>query len=160
MRRPREASVSFLSIFCRCFLGFVSILHLFSVDVCLGSLSIFFSSSVCIMARVHSNDHKPALRVRIRPPTSGPSYCIVPFIVSSHLVNVPCIVSWLNMVICNRTCTVIYDTIIISKLGLEKLLSAFGRSSVDICLRLCRFFVYYPSMFAWFSVDILFVFYP
>ena len=207
--------------------------------------------SVLIITCVHKKRHEPALRLQIRPPTSGPTYCIVPFIVSwpniiicyrtcilchhtiiiskldleklhsifcrfsvnvcsvlcrffvhfyryflvdcryfvpimsvlsrvftgsstsplcasgfghpqvvllivsSHLLNVPFIVSWLNIVICYRTCTEINDTIIISKLDLEKLLSVFCRFSVDVCSVLCRFFVYFLSLFAWFSVDIL-----
>ena len=145
MRRPREASVSFLSIFCRCFLGFVSILHLFSVDVCLGCLWIFFSYSVCIMARVHRNQHKATLRLRIRPPQA------VPLLVSSHLLNVPFIVSWLNVTVCNWMYTIIYKSMLMSKLDLEKCLSVFCRFSVDVSLgRL--------SSFRLFSVDVCLIF--
>ena len=140
-------SVDICLVFCRFFVYFLS---MFAWVVCRYSVLL-----LSILSRVFTYTS--------RSPLCASGFVhrqVVPVIVSSHLLNVPLIVSWLNMVICNRTCTVIYDTIIISKLGLEKLLSAFGRFSVDICLSLCRFFVYYPSMFAWFSVDILFVFYP
>ena len=56
---------------------------------------------------------------------------VVPLIVSSHFLNVPFIVSWLNIIIYNRTFTVIDNTNTISKLHLENLLSIFCRFSAD-----------------------------
>ena len=50
----------------------------FSVDIVPG----FCLRSVSIIAHVHMDQHEPALRLRIRPPKSGPTYCIVPLIES------------------------------------------------------------------------------
>ena len=67
--RPREFfgrySVSRSSTFCWYLLGF---------------LPVSCSYSVHIIARVHRNQHKSALRVRLCRPKSDPTYCIVPLI--------------------------------------------------------------------------------
>ena len=75
---------------------------------------------------------------------------MVPLIVSSHLLNFALIVSWLNLTICDRTCTVMYRTRIISKIDFKNFLSVFCQSCVDVSSVLCRFFVYLVSMLAWF----------
>ena len=74
---------------------------------------------------------------------------VVPFTVSPHLLNFLFIVSRMNIISSNRTYTVMYDTIFLSKLDLEKLLSVIGLYSVDASSVLCRFFVYFLTMFAW-----------
>ena len=75
--QPRETPVCSLSIFsCRRLVGFVWILRLFSVNIYL----VYFQYSVRIIAHVHRKRRKPALRFRVRPPISGPTYCIVPLI--------------------------------------------------------------------------------
>ena len=114
--------------------------------------SVFGPYSVRIIVRNHWDEHKPALRLRSR---------VVPLIASSHFLNVPPpIVSWLNIMICDRTCTVSYNTIFISKLDFEKVVSVFYRCCVDVSSVLCRYFVYFVSMFAWFYVHIRSVFGP
>ena len=72
---------------------------------------------------------------------------VVPLIISPHLLNVPFLVSWLNIIIYNRTFTVIDNTNTISKLHLENLLSIFVDFppilllfSFHVCLVFCRFF--------------------
>ena len=72
-----------LLVFCRYFVYILSIFAWFSFLI----LSVFCSYSVRIIARVHRNQHKAILRLRIRPPQ------VVPLIVSSHLLNVPFFVS-------------------------------------------------------------------
>ena len=156
-------------IFCRCSLDFVSIVLLFSVDVCsvlcrffvyflsmfvclsVNILAILCPYSVCIIAGVHRKQHKPAQRLRNRPPTNGPTYCIVPFLVS-----------WLNIIFCNQKSTVlIYDTIIMSKVDLKKLLSVFCRHLLgfvsilrlfcaDVCLCPCQYSFCVLSVFCLF----------
>ena len=136
-------SVDFSSIFRRCLLGFLSIfwpycdLILIALScVCIGTST----SPLCAPGFVHPQ--------------------VVPLIVPSHLSNVPLIVAWLNKIVCNQVCTVFHNTLIISKLNLEKHLSVCCRFSVDVYSVFCRFFVYLLSMFAWFSVDILSVLCP
>ena len=134
-----------LSIFCRFSADSSSIFF----PCLLGLLSIFWSYYIRIIARVYRKLQKPALRLRTRPPTSGPTYCIVPFIVS-----------WLNIIIYNRACTVKDNTIFISKLDLEKLLFVFCRYSVDVCSVLYWFFIYFLPIFACVLIDTLFVLCP
>ena len=110
------------SIFCRLFVYFLSIFAWFSFDI----LSIFCPYCVRLIARVHRSQIKPALCLWIRQPTSGPTYCIVPLILSG-----------LNVIIWNRTYTVIYNTIIMSKLDLEKCVFVFCRFCVDVSSVFC-----------------------
>jgi len=124
----RRFCVDFSSIWCQCLLEF---------------LSIFGPYSVRIIARVHRTQHKPALRLRIRPPQNGPTYCIVPLVVLQ-----------LNVMICDRTCAVIYNAVFISTLDFDRFLPVFCRSCVDLSSVLCRFFVSFLSTFAWLSVHI------
>ena len=125
------------SILCGCLLVSLLIFFLCSVRVVSVSFHEFTGSStspLCASVFVHPQ--------------------VVPLIVSSHLLNVRFIVSWLNIIICNRKCKVIDNTNTISKLHLEKLLSVFCRfflkfcrfsvdslsSCVDVCLTFCRLF--------------------
>ena len=84
---------------------------------------------------------------------------VVPLIVSSHLWNVPFIVLRIKIIICNQPCTVLSNTIITSKLDLEKLLSIFCRFSVDFLSMFARCHVESSSIFCrcmlWFSVNVL-----
>ena len=128
-------SVDFSSIFCRCLLGFLSIFCPYYVRIVSHVFTGSCTSPLCAPGFVHPQ--------------------VVPLIVSSHLSNIPLIVSWLNVIICNQACTVYHNTLIISKLDLEKHLSVCCRFSVDVCSVLCRYFVYLLSMVAWFSVNIL-----
>ena len=126
-------SVGFLSMFasccdghsfiaCRCLLGFLSILY-----YCARSQEPA-TSPICACGFVHPR--------------------VVPLIVSSHLWNVPFIVLRIKIIICNQPCTVLSNTIITSKLDLEKLLSVFCRFSVGVCSVLCRIILYFLSMHA------------
>ena len=119
----------FLSIFFQCLLGVVSNLRLFAVDISSVWLSKWYSF------RIIASVHRPALRLRIRPMFArfcdGHSFitcrCLFGFLSTYdrvcslarsaradssthkryHLCNVPLIVSWLNIVIYNRACSVI-----------------------------------------------------
>ena len=137
----RRFCVDVSSILCRCLLGYMSILGPYSVRILLLLLRIITGTStsrICASGVVHP--------------------IMVPLIVSSHFLNVALIVSWLNLMICDRTCTVIYRTRIISNLDFENFLPVSCRSCVDVSSVLCRFFVYLVSMLAWFSVNIRSVF--
>ena len=124
-------------------LGFVSIFGLFAVDVCLvvcpywvhiGSvLGPYWVRILCVITGTSTSP--PCASGVVHPQ-------IVPRIVSSHLLNVPLIISWLNIMICDQTCTVSYNTIFILKLDFEKVLSVSYQCCVDVSSVLCRFFVY------------------
>ena len=95
-------------VLCRLFVYFLSMFARFNYRNSVRNQSVLsrvFTSPLCESDFVHPQ--------------------VVLLIVSSHLLKVPLIVSWLNIVICNRTCEVIYNAIIISKLDLEKLLCLF-----------------------------------
>ena len=125
----------------------------FSVDELSDVLSVFCPYSVRIIARVFTGTStRPLCAFGFFHPQ------VIPLLVSSHLLNVPFIVSWLNIIGCNSPCTVIYNTAIISELDLEKCLSVLCRFSVDVSTGFCRFCVILLSMYAWCSVDILPVF--
>ena len=127
-----------LSIFCRCLLVSLLILFLCSVRVVSVLLRVFTGSStspLCASGFIHPQ--------------------VVPLIVSSHLLNVPLIVSWKNRIICNSKCTMIDNTIIISQLDLEKLLSVFCRFSVVFLSIIRHFSVDVCMFFWWYSVFVL-----
>ena len=124
----------------------------------LGSLSIFGPYSVHIRTVwshvVAGTSTSPLCPSRFVHPQ------VVPLIVSSHLLNVALIISWLNLTICSRTYTGTHDSIIISKLDFKKCLSVSWRACVDVSPVLYRILVYLLSMFAWLSVHIGSVFGP
>ena len=154
-----KTSVCSLSISCRYLVGFLSILCLFTVNVCLGFcrysvriLSVFFRYSVRILS---------VLLCVITGSSTSLLYAsglvdaqVVRHIVSSHLLNASLIVPLLNIMICNQTCTVIYNTVIISKLiGRNAcLISVYFLSicflfPVDVWLVFCRYIVRIQSVF-------------
>ena len=132
---------------------FLLTFRLFHVDVCYvhGRQYIHIISAVCLYHRECSQE--PAQARSMLPDSSTTQ--AVPLIISSHLLNIPLIVSWMNVIICNRTCAVIHNTTIISKLDLNKCLSIFCRFSVNVLSVFCGCFVYSASMLALFTVDIL-----
>ena len=85
----------------------------FSVDVCLVLCRIFVYL-LSIFPRFNNRNSVCNLSVLSRVFTSGICACgfvhpqAVPLIVSYHLLKVPLIVSWRNVIICNRACTVIW----------------------------------------------------
>ena len=129
--------VDFSFIFCRRLLGCLSIFGPYSDRI------------LCVWSHViEETSTSPLCPSRFVHPQ------VVPLIVSSHLLNVALIISWLNLTICSRTHTVTHDSIIISKLDFKKCLSVSWRACVDVSSVLCRFLVYLLSMFAWLSVHI------
>ena len=134
----------------KCVLGFLTTFRLFCCRCLLGFLSMFCPMFCPCSIRIL------VVLSRVFTGTSTRPLCafgffhpqVVPLLVSSHLLNVPFIVSWLNIISCNRACTVIHNTVIISKLDLEKCLSVLCRFSIDVSTGFCRFFVILLSMLA------------
>ena len=126
-------------MFCRCLLGFVLILRLFPVDIScryfLLKLCSYIVRILSIFSRVFTGNTSSLCASGLVHPQ------VVPLTVSSHLLNVPFIVK-LNIIICNRSCTVIHSTIL------------FHNSTSR---NLCLFFVDVLSMFVRFCVDSLFI---
>ena len=124
-------SVDFASFCCRCMLGVLLIFCPYSFGT-LSVLSRVFTGTntrpLCASGFVHRQE--------------------IPLILSSHLLNVPLIVSWLNVIVCNRICTVIYKAMLISKVDSEKCLFVF-----------CRCLLGFLSIFRLFSVDACLVFF-
>ena len=119
-------SVDFSSFCCQCLLSFLSIFCPYSFGT-LSVLSRVFTgtstSPLCASGFVHRQE--------------------IPLLVSSHLLNAPLIVSWLNVIVCNRACTVIYKSMLISKVDSEKCLFVF-----------CRCLLGFLSIFRLYSVDV------
>ena len=136
--------VDFWSICCRCLLGCLSILGPYSVHILCVSLCVITGTSTslpCASGVVHPQ--------------------VVPLIVLSHLLNVPLIISWMNLMICDRTCTVSYNTIFISKVDLKtfclfsiEFLQMLPSFRVDFSSIFCRCFLGFMSIFGPYSVRI------
>ena len=136
--RPQEFfgrySVSRSSTFCWYLLGFLPVSCPYSVRILSVLSRVFTGTSTslhCASGFVHPK--------------------VIPLIVSSHLLDVPFIVSWMNVISCDRTCRGSYDTIINSIRDVENFLSVFYRFY-------CRCFVGFLSIVRLLSVDVCLVF--
>ena len=134
----RRFCVDISSILCRCLLGYMSILGPYSVRILL-------------------------LFLRIITGISTSRLCASGVV---HFLNVALIVSWLNVIVCNWTYTVIYKSMLISKLDLEKCLSffcrfaeVFPRFSNNFSSIFCGCLLGFLSIFRLFSVDACLVFF-
>ena len=145
-----DFTVDVSSVFCLLFVYYLSMFAWFSVDI----LPVFCPYCVRSIAHVHRNQHKPALYLRIRPPK------IFPLLVSYRLLDVSTIVSWLNVISSDRTCTVNFNSIKISQGDLKKWLYVLCRFCCRCLLGFLYIFFYCLSIFALFSVNILSVFCP